>query len=273
MIQSDWSIPHVVRSPEELRDHLQALQPRRVVFRGQADVGWSLVPGIDHFAPSQVSMAARIAEEQELVHEFKERAPVHLPPYEASILRQCRTGDSIIPMTVMQHHGGPTRLLDWTNHAYVAAFFASRALPDTDGRITWLDVNVLTEAMRRQWRTLEWQDDKAEDIDLNPYIRSSTCPHFLSIVWLDNAFERAEHQGGLFTIGGPLGQPHCSLLRSLMPPGSWGSVAIPSGIKRNVMRLLVPEARHACEPPANGADAIGGQQRTRLLAQRRSQFN
>jgi len=37
----------------------------------------------------------------------------------------------------MQHHGAPTRLLDWSTSIYVAAYFAVIEQPNADG-VIWI---------------------------------------------------------------------------------------------------------------------------------------
>ncbi|MCR9200440.1 MAG: FRG domain-containing protein [Planctomycetaceae bacterium] len=67
--------------------------------------------------------------------------------YESTMLQRFRsyahTRDLSLPnniskehlLFVAQHHGLPTRLLDWTYSAQVALFFAARSNPDCDGRV------------------------------------------------------------------------------------------------------------------------------------------
>lgn len=77
-------------------------------FRGQENVGWPLEPNIFRFG--------LLKDEDEIRGEFRRKAPQYMtepPP-------QDYWGWYIL----MQHYGAPTRLLDWTDSALVALFFA-----------------------------------------------------------------------------------------------------------------------------------------------------
>ena len=49
---------------------------------------------------------------------------------------------------LQQHYGIPTRLLDWSNNALAALFFAVSALPDKDGGIFFMDSHRLAETQK-----------------------------------------------------------------------------------------------------------------------------
>jgi hypothetical protein len=82
------------------------------LFRGQHDVKWPLRPGIARIRPRKGSLEET---ERRLVSEFRRVSPPHL--------RQIPT-HAWDWLALAQHHGVPTRLLDWTANPLAALFFA-----------------------------------------------------------------------------------------------------------------------------------------------------
>lgn len=114
------------------------LPPERFLFRGQCDPEWKLVSGFDRAFPN-VEVNCRADAADGLVRRFRAAA--------CSILATHVDGDELLG--IAQHHGLPTRLLDWTSSPYVAAFFAlsdllESALPSRQVAIWVLDEYALS---------------------------------------------------------------------------------------------------------------------------------
>ena len=102
-------------------------------FRGQTRVSWGLEPSFMRMTRNLTKDAAlAIALERAARSEFMSKAHLFVDP---GPLGKVKT----LPCwwALMQHHGAPTRLLDWSASPYVAAYFASHQDgSDSDG-VVW----------------------------------------------------------------------------------------------------------------------------------------
>jgi len=100
------------------------------LYRGQTDASWGLIPsvfrGIDKLIPPyEVTDAEWIARlERNVYREFEQHA------------HQYKTTNTRWELLAMaQHYGTPTRLLDWTRSASIAAYFAVATVKPTAAAI------------------------------------------------------------------------------------------------------------------------------------------
>jgi hypothetical protein len=121
--------------------------PRRVghFFRGQADARWGLVPSLVRQVETQHLDAAHALEiELSAIIEFQKAAGLYLPQ-----TLNLPENDLATWWTYMQHHGVPTRLLDWTTSPFVAAYFAvEREGEDPDGAVWIINFALIEESLR-----------------------------------------------------------------------------------------------------------------------------
>jgi len=108
---------HVTSWPQ-LRDVLEELANAGWTFRGQADAAWPLETSLTRYLRTFGGPSNGWRErERHILHTFKRKAHLLLP-------ETPEEGETLEWLALMQHHGAPTRLLDFSWSPYVAAFFA-----------------------------------------------------------------------------------------------------------------------------------------------------
>lgn len=125
----------------------------RWIFRGQASDRWDLSSSYDRLA-----LKCKV-DDGDVIAEFRKKARRYMAssaPLES---------DYVGWLALMQHHGAPTRLLDFTYSPYVAAYFALREdTPTCDTAVVWaLELNTLRSAIAGALTTL---DDATKPNDL-----------------------------------------------------------------------------------------------------------
>ena len=87
-----------------------------MIFRGVKDVSYKLIPKVGRYKKfEKLTIETLEKEEKTMLRLFKERAWLTLPETKSSNWEL---------LALAQHHGLPTRFLDWSRNPLVAAYFA-----------------------------------------------------------------------------------------------------------------------------------------------------
>ena len=255
-LNAAWKPGKTIQSPDEFLDRLRELAARRtLVFRGQAKAEWRLQPSIDRHVPETSDYKDRLGEEAGLIAKFRGEAARFLGPLERQFVEGFPPEDKVVRMTVIQHFGGPTRLLDWTHSSLVAAYFACIEEWETDGAIWWFDSESLKKRFNDQWTKYGFSSPR--NINYNERIFDPSVPSFVGIVYLKIPFPRAQAQRGLFTLVSRLGSRHDDVLPTLLSEGAYDGMIIPANLKRHVVEDLERMGVDAVSLQHAGADRCG----------------
>lgn len=220
-----------------IADHLDvgSALGQAYAFRGHSNSAWSLRPSLLRLLLRSAATVEQALEvEEHALAEFRSQAHHHVP---ANVFSTTR--DTVSWWTLMQDHGAPTRVLDWSASIYVAAYFAVSEDFDSDGAIWIVHRHSLYEQMAER-------DDYTEFPETMGGIKSTflqaNAPKVLMFAGRISKSNRMIAQQGYFSICPNILGDHGQILAdSLGEPSAkslFSKLIVPAKLKISFMKKL-----------------------------------
>ena len=214
---TDWFTEKTASTWPELYHHLETYlneAPAPWVFRGQKRKDWELKTGIERLRERfDVDCSELPTYELKLVREFFRRAHIYhpSPPDE---------DDHLEWLALLRHHGGPTRLLDFTYSPFIATYFALQEA-DEDSAVWAIDAKWL-KGVAENLVTKSTKDNKIFDnfsvnrdgASFEKMFRSNPPIRFVRSMNPMRLNERLTLQQGVFLCPGDIRAPFEKNLRA-----------------------------------------------------------
>lgn len=213
-------------------DKLTELRGNRWMCRGQPERYGCLRPSIDRDARECLSRVEKLKLERQSIDLFQSTARFFTDEGEKAALR-----DDVVALMVMRHYGVPTRLLDWSQSPFVAAFFACEA-ESKDGELRAFSHDKYLEKGNEQWQAMpEASRDKQFHASYTAFTVAEPPDWFVCQFY--TGFPRQVAQLGFYTMTGRLGRRHDEKIATFLgDPTSHHLYVIPSRLKPKLLKLL-----------------------------------
>ena len=210
----------------------QTLDLEGWVFRGQPNASWPLLSSLSRylmsFIPDKKLWRAR---EERAARIFRRKAHNYLS--DSSILE-----DELRCLAMIQHHGGATRLIDFTKSPFVAAFFALENA-EVDTAIFALNTPAL-------WNAVSGSDHTLAREKINPRIKGNLEKYFYrnthDILWVGEPSEmdrRLVAQSGTFVVPGVLDKSIDEILSNYHSKSDLvKKIVLPKHMRQEGLRML-----------------------------------
>jgi hypothetical protein len=156
------------KSWDEFKAYVATLQDRRrFLFRGQEE-SWKLRTSFHR--TGRANVARFVADDIPALHR-------HLSARTRHVFNFGNPEETGAFYNLVQHHGYPTPLLDWTDSPYVAAFFAYRRLSNSKAEAAEPDSKVRIHVLDRS----AWMRDQRQPLFVNSVRLFVSVAEFLAI--------------------------------------------------------------------------------------------
>ena len=204
------------------------------VFRGHADASWKLEPTID-----RLGLKDTIAAEARSIADFEKDVAIFSGTKDISFLNMPAT--DLQWLALMQHHGAATRLLDFSDSPFIAAFFAMANISasNRDKCIWAIPLDVIDK------KNLSIIDDRSQTLTTHYEqlkIDKNRKPDILGYSYLDKQFERLFRQQGGFLYSLSSSRAFLPLLVQYFDDASLKSIPL---LKLTVKNVSKTEVGHA----------------------------
>lgn len=135
-----------IRSINDLNNMIHSHRNDHFVYRGEDNIQYSLIPRFGRYKSSKLPEA--LLAEKDILAEFKRRSAPHITHQPTNDWEW---------LALAQHYGLATRLLDWTQNPFVAAFFAVSNYIEPIDRVIY--------ALKVGWLEIPEEDKSPFDID------------------------------------------------------------------------------------------------------------
>ena len=197
----DWQ--DFVEAADKLQHaSLGSAADRAYVFRGVPEMSYGLKPSLLRLLEGGVpDPGVALAVEDQALREFVRQAHLFLPAGVLSFFaRRLSNRDVLDWWIVMQHHNAPTRLLDWTRSAFVAAYFAVEKDFDRDGAIWVLDATGLRKRTMAAHGRAHGPRPSDDDYDFGRFFLDKMAVAAIWPIEWPRATDRIVAQQGVFTV-------------------------------------------------------------------------
>jgi len=210
------------------------------IFRGQGNAKWPLSSSLER-------MKCEELDEEKIVNNFKAQASVFINKSELP-----DKDNNIEWLSLMQHHGAPTRLIDFTCSPYVAAYFAFEENNNNDRSIFCINGNKLYKRTQKLLKIPEAPKDEFSEYELycrfgdefddfsnyDSYVNDRILDNQLTCVFpirLKNYNKRSFLQSSTFLCGANIIFSFGSLLGQSLDEEDYIKFILPGNIRNTVL--------------------------------------
>lgn len=242
-----------IRSPSDLMtwaDHLQRVSMTEgpMLYRGQSRLHQNLQPTLARSVQGGAYDAATLLERRLLASFRRHYADLVALPNDMPSTAELSAKSDVDVLSLMQHYEVPSRLLDWTESVWVAAYFACASDADSDAEL-WFVSEAILDPTPLDMPRARVQQLVADSIGARPaeYHSGWGMPYLAVMNPMTNA--RLKAQSGKLTASDNATVDHAGLLWHLAlkrtgtdKPGEFfGRYVIKANRKRDILRYLAEE--------------------------------